>query len=106
SAIGLCKALRLEQSVRFVAIPTTYSGSERTNLYRITTGGNKITGRDPRVRPDAVIHDVELTPDMPKKLTVTSLMNSLAHPISTLGTGSLAGEAREQAFAAIVTLYS
>jgi len=74
--------------------------------YGITTSGNKITGRDPRVRPDAVIYDVELTLDMPKKLTVTSLMNSLAHPISTLGTGSLAGEAREQAFGAVVTLYA
>src|SRR5712675_1395768 len=43
SAIGLGKALRLEQNLRFVAIPTTYSGSERTTLYGITSSGNKIT---------------------------------------------------------------
>jgi hypothetical protein len=29
SAIGLCKALRLERQAYFVAVPTTYSGSER-----------------------------------------------------------------------------
>jgi len=106
SAIGLGKALRREREVRFVAIPTTYSGSEMTNMYGTTTAGAKTTGRDPKVRPDAVIHDVELTLGMPKALTVTSLMNALAHPIGTLGTGSLQGEARERAFEAIGILYS
>ena len=105
SAIGLGKALRLARDVRFVAIPTTYAGSEMTNIYGTTAGGTKTTGRDPKVRPDAVIHEVELTLGMPKALTVTSLMNALAHPIGTLGTGSLQGEAREQAFDAIGILY-
>lgn len=106
SAIGLGKALRLVRDVRFVAIPTTYAGSEMTNMYGTTAGGTKTTGRDPKVRPDAVIHDVELTLGMPKTLTVTSLMNALAHPIGTLGTRSLQGDAREQAFDAIEILYA
>jgi maleylacetate reductase len=106
SAIGLGKALRRERQVRFVAIPTTYAGSELTNIYGVTTDGAKTTGRDPRVRPDAVIHDVELTLDMPRTLTVTSLMNALGHPIGALSTGSLQGEARARAFDAIEILYA
>ena len=105
STIGLGKALRLERDVRFVAIPTTYSGSELTSIYGITSGGTKTTGRNPRVRPDVVIHDVALTVDMPRTLTVTSLMNALAHPVSTLGTRSLEPAAREQALGAIDVLY-
>src|SRR5690606_21670534 len=33
AATGLAKVLRLEHDVAFVAIPTTYSGSEYTTLY-------------------------------------------------------------------------
>lgn len=84
AAIGVCKALRLEREVGFVAVPTTYSGSEMTDIYGVRRGDDKVTGRDPRVRPDAIIHDVELTVGMPRGLTVASLMNALAHPIAAL----------------------
>jgi alcohol dehydrogenase class IV len=106
SAIGLCKALRLTHTLRFVAIPTTYSGSELTDIYGISSGGTKTTGRDARVRPDAVVYDVSLTLDMPKTLTVTSLMNALAHPLSTLQSPALSPEARDLCFRAIEVLYS
>lgn len=107
AAIGLGKALRLDHAVRFVAVPTTYSGSERTELYGITSGRDKRTGRDPRVRPDAVVYDVELTLDMPRALTVTSLMNALAHPVGTLGAGAhdhAALEAAQALFGALEAL--
>jgi homogentisate 1,2-dioxygenase len=107
STIGVGKALRRETpELRFVAVPTTYAGSERTDMFGITSGGNKTTGRDPKVRPDAIVYDVELTLDMPRTLTVTSLMNALAHPVGTLATGSLAGERREQALRAIEMVYA
>jgi homogentisate 1,2-dioxygenase len=109
STIGLAKALRLEHELpftgRFVAVPTTYAGSEQTNMYGITSGGAKKTGRDPRVRPDDVIYDVELTLGMPRVLTAQSLLNALAHPFSTLGTESLEGERRAQALGAIDSVY-
>src|SRR5580698_68315 len=105
SAIGLGKALRLERQAYFVAVPTTYAGSEHTSIYGVTTGDKKTTGRDPKVRPDAVIDDVELTLQMPKALTVTSLMNALAHPFGALGSGSLEGPPREQALAALEVVY-
>lgn len=84
SAIGLGKALRLAHDVTLIAIPTTYSGSEHTNIHGRVVDGKKVTGRDDRVRPAVVIHDVELTLDMPKTLTVTSLLNALAHPLGAL----------------------
>lgn len=105
SAIGFGKALRLERDVMLVAVPTTYAGSEMTTLWGITSDGRKTTGRDPRVRPHAVVHDVDLTLDMPKTLTVTSLMNALAHPIAVLGTGSVAGGDRAAALGAVATVY-
>jgi homogentisate 1,2-dioxygenase len=117
SAIGVGKALRRERDFRFVAIPTTYAGSEMTSLWGTTRDGAKTTGRDAKVRPDAIVYDVELTVDMPRTLTVTSLMNALAHPLSVLGApppagapagapfGSLAGEARAAALEAVVTVY-
>ena len=105
SAIGLGKALRIDESVHFIAIPTTYSGSELTNLYGITSAGSKKTGRDSRVRPDVVIYDVALTLDMPRVLTATSLMNALAHPLGVAGSGLAPGKLREHALGAIVIVY-
>jgi maleylacetate reductase len=99
SAIGLGKALRLRHDLRFVAIPTTYAGSEQTTLYGITGSAGKKTGKDARVRPDAVVHDLELTLGMPKVLTVQSLMNALAHPL-----GTLSSERSELALKAVETL--
>jgi len=89
SATGLGKALRLEHDFYFVAVPTTYAGSELTNLYGITSATGKRTGRDGRVVPDVVLYDVGLTLDMPPVLSTTSLMNALSHPLSALSTAAL-----------------
>jgi len=107
SPIGFAKALRRERpdELRFVAVPTTYAGSEMTTLWGTTSGGSKTTGRDPHVRPDVVVYDVSLTLDMPLGLTVTSLMNALAHPISVLGARTLAEEAWPQALDAAAAVY-
>lgn len=83
SPIGLGKALRLTHDVKFVAIPTTYAGSEMTSVYGITRDGAKHTGRDARVKPDLVVRDVSLMRDLPITLTVQSLMNAFAHVAST-----------------------
>lgn len=88
AATGLGKALRLEHDVRFIAVPTTYSGSEYTTLFGVTDAGRKRTGRDPKVRPDVVLRDASLLRDMPVRLTVSSLLNALAHPLATLEASS------------------
>lgn len=89
AAVGLGKALCLERDLNLVCIATTYSGSEMTNIFGITKGGQKRTGRDDRVRPDLVLYDARLTTKLPVALTTQSLGNSLAQIISALSTDSL-----------------
>lgn len=104
SATGLGKALRLAHDVRFVAVPTTYAGSEMTRIYGITDAGAKETGRDERVRPDLVVHEPSLFRGLPKRLTATSLMNAMAHPLGALSTGGLDEAGRGRALRAVRTL--
>jgi maleylacetate reductase len=104
SPIGLGKALRLTHDVRFVAVPTTYAGSEMTRMYGITRGKDKQTGREDRVRPDLVVYDVALTLEMPLTISVQSLCNALAHVVSVLSTDSLAPPQRAEALVAARTV--
>ena len=84
STTGLGKAIVLEKDISFLAIPTTYAGSEMTPIYGITAGEIKRTGRDPRVKPRTVIYDVDLTLGLPKEVTAGSTMNALAHCVEAL----------------------
>ncbi|SPC18392.1 Maleylacetate reductase [Cupriavidus taiwanensis] len=79
STTGLAKAIALEAGLPYIAVPTSYAGSEMTPIYGLTAGGQKKTGRDPRVLPRVVIYDPELTIGLPPKLTVTSGLNAIAH---------------------------
>ena len=87
STTGLGKAIALESSLPILAIPTTYAGSEMTTIYGITEGGQKKTGRDPRILPRTVIYDPELTLSLPVGLSGTSGMNAIAHSVEALYAG-------------------
>ena len=84
SAIGLAKALALELERPIIAVPTTFAGSEQTNIYGISADSGKRTGRDDRVLPKVVFYDSNLTASMPKRLAVTSAMNAMAHLMEAL----------------------
>ena len=84
SAIGLAKAMALRTDAMQVVLPTTYSGSEMTDIVGQTAGGIKQTTRDPRVLPEVVVYDVELTSTLPAVISVTSGMNAMAHAIEGL----------------------
>jgi len=84
TAVGLAKAIALEHDAAIVAVPTTYSGSEMTNVYGITSPSGKRTGRDARVKPRVVIYDPELTRQLPVALAMTSGFNSMAHAVEAL----------------------
>jgi maleylacetate reductase len=84
SAIGLAKAVALDMPVPIVAIPTTYSGSEMTPIWGLTSGRRKQTGRHPRVAPAVVLYDPALTVSLPARLTVSSGMNAMAHCVEAL----------------------
>jgi maleylacetate reductase len=79
STIGFGKAIALTSSLPVVAVPTTYSGSEMTNIWGISEGGSKKTGRDVRVLPKTVIYDPQLTLDLPPQTSAASGMNAIAH---------------------------
>jgi maleylacetate reductase len=79
SAIGLAKAIALEQDVAIIALPTTYSGSEMTAIQGLTEGGIKRTFRDPRMLARTVIYDPELTVTLPPSIAGPSGMNAMAH---------------------------
>ncbi len=105
SATGLGKALRLTHPVPFVAVPTTYAGSEMTRIFGITDGDDKHTGRDDRVRPDAVAYVPAMLDAMPVRLTVQSLFNAMAHPTGALSTGQLDDAARRRAIGVTAKLF-
>jgi alcohol dehydrogenase class IV len=84
SATGFGKAVALTDDVRQVAVPTTYAGSEMTTIWGLTDGGHKRTGKDPRVKPEVVVYDPELTLTLPPAIAGPSGMNALAHCVEAL----------------------
>ncbi|GAA3742004.1 maleylacetate reductase [Salinactinospora qingdaonensis] len=84
SAIGLAKAVALDTGLPVLAVPTTYAGSEMTDIWGRTDQGRKTTGRTPAVRPTVVVYDVELTIGMPPALTAMSGLNALAHCVEAV----------------------
>ena len=95
--IGTAKAIALEVDVKIAAIPTTYAGSEMTDIYGITFEGEKTTGRAPQVRPSLVVYDPHLVATLPTHLATTSLFNALAHSIEGLYDPEARSEVRAQA---------
>ena len=84
STIGLAKAVALTSGLPIVAVPTTYAGSEATNVWGITEDARKTTGVDNRVLPGTVIYDPELTYSLPVALSVASGLNALAHCVDSM----------------------
>jgi maleylacetate reductase len=81
STTGLGKLVALANGIPLICLPTTYAGSEMTDIWGRTDDSKKATGRDARVRPALVVYDVELTLDLPPRLTALSGLNALAHCI-------------------------
>ncbi|MCG2621167.1 maleylacetate reductase [Arthrobacter sp. I2-34] len=84
STTGLAKAVALTTGIPIVAVPTTYAGSEATNVWGLTEAARKTTGVDDAVLPATVIYDAELTLTLPVELSVASGLNALAHCVDSL----------------------
>lgn len=84
STTGLAKSIALETGIPIVAVPTTYAGSETTNVWGLTDGSRKTTGVDDKVLPRTVIYDSELMLSLPVKMSVASGLNGMAHCIDSL----------------------
>ena len=84
STIGLGKAIATRTGADQVVVPTTYAGSEMTDILGETEAGRKTTRRDPSIRPEVVVYDVDLTLGLPRAMTVTSALNAIAHGVEAL----------------------
>lgn len=84
STTGLAKAVALTTGIPVVAVPTTYAGSEATDVWGLTENQRKTTGTDPRVLPATVIYDSQLTLSLPVEMSVASGLNGMAHCIDSL----------------------
>lgn len=84
STIGLGKAIAWRNNAPHLVVATTYAGSEVTDILGETEARVKTTRRDPRIRPQAVIYDPELTVGLPVAMSVSSGLNAMAHAIEGL----------------------
>lgn len=84
STIGLSKALAFRTDLPQIAVPTTYAGSEMTPILGETNDGLKTTLRSPKVLPEVVIYDVELTISLPPGMSAVSGVNAIAHAVEAL----------------------
>jgi alcohol dehydrogenase class IV len=84
STTGLGKAIALRTDLPQIVLPTTYAGSEMTNILGETYGGQKKTLRSPKVQPEVIIYDVDFTLTLPVGLSATSGMNAIAHAVEGL----------------------
>jgi maleylacetate reductase len=84
STTGLAKAVALTTRLPIVAVPTTYAGSEATNIWGLTDGDRKTTGADAAVLPRAIVYDADLTLTLPVDLSVASGLNALAHCVDSM----------------------
>jgi len=84
STTGLAKAIALTTGLPIIAVPTTYAGSEATNVWGLTEDRTKTTGTDPKVLPATVVYDAELSKTLPVGLSVASGLNGMAHCVYSL----------------------
>ncbi|MFI1287584.1 maleylacetate reductase [Streptomyces sp. NPDC020792] len=83
STTGLAKAVAMTTRLPIVAVPTTYAGSEATNVWGLTEGGTKTTGVDDAVLPRSIVYDAVLLTGLPGELSVASGLNAMAHCVDS-----------------------
>jgi alcohol dehydrogenase class IV len=81
SATGLAKYVARDTGTPIIAVPTTFAGSEATDVWGQTAGDRKTTGSSPAVLPRTVVYDAELFATLPADLAVASGLNALAHAV-------------------------
>jgi maleylacetate reductase len=84
SPIGVAKAAAATTKIPYIAIVTTYSGSEMAARWSIGVGADRVTGRGAAALPATAIYDPELTLDLPARFSAASGMNAIAHAVESL----------------------
>jgi len=84
SPIGLAKAAAATTKLPYIAVVTTYSGSEMAARWRIGIAADAISGEGTAALPATAIYDPELTLDLPPRTSAASGMNAVAHAVESL----------------------
>ena len=85
STLDVGKSVALAEGLTLIAIPTTYSGSEMTNVYRTTAAdGRTILARDDRCRPKLCIFDSALSAGLPLSTSVASAFSAVSNAVEAL----------------------
>jgi maleylacetate reductase len=84
STTGLAKAIAMTSRLPIIAVPTTYAGSEATNVWGLTEASRKTTGVNDAVLPVTVIYDAALTLSLSVDMSVASGLNGMAHCIDSM----------------------
>ena len=84
SPIGLAKAAAATTKLPYIAVVTTYSGSEMAARWYIGVADQRIGGDDRACLPATAIYDPELTLDLPPRISAASGMNAMAHAVESL----------------------
>jgi maleylacetate reductase len=84
SSTGLGKAIAFRTDLPQLVVPTSFAGSEMTNILGETAAGGKTTRRDPKIQPESVIYDPDLLETLPPVFAATSGMNAIAHAVEGL----------------------
>jgi alcohol dehydrogenase class IV len=84
SSISIGKALAVAERAVFIAVPTTYSGSEATAIFGRRIHGEKRTAVDDRCRPARIIYDPQLSRTLPVDFSIASATNCMAHAVDAL----------------------
>jgi maleylacetate reductase len=84
SPIGLAKAAGATTKLPYIAVVTTYSGSEMAARWYIGVAENRVSGEGRAALPATAIYDPELTLDLPPRVSAASGMNAMAHAVESL----------------------
>ena len=84
SPIGLGKAAAAATKLPYIAVVTTYSGSEMAARWYVGVADKRINGNDVACLPATAIYDPELTLDLPARTSAASGMNAVAHAVESL----------------------
>jgi maleylacetate reductase len=82
--IGLAKAVAAHTQLRYLAVVTTYSGSEMASNWSYGSGKEARSGSSLAALPSSAIYDPELTLGLPAEISGQSGMNAMAHAVETL----------------------
>jgi maleylacetate reductase len=84
SPIGLAKAAAAATKLPYIAVVTTYSGSEMAARWYVGVADKRVSGNDIACLPATAIYDPELTLDLPARTSAASGMNAMAHAVESL----------------------